>query len=149
MGHEIEKGFGTGLRAQLERRRDGEPTAEQPDVPAAEAPPETPQPEQEWNVVDIEGDALRAQLEAALVREHGLRAELAELQEVTERGHTDAQSLSLRSTEVDARAARIAALEAKLDERERELVARAESAAAEQQRLAELKSELTAVETRT
>ena len=37
--HEIEQGFGTGLRAQLEARRDADEPAAQPEAPAAAAPP--------------------------------------------------------------------------------------------------------------
>ena len=94
-------------------------------------------------------EAIQAELAQAIARERQARDELADLQTRLEEGFADAQSLSMRSSEVDARAAKIAAQQAQLEEREQELAQRAETAAAEQQRLAELKSELLAAEART
>src|SRR6185436_2957109 len=162
---ETEQGFGTGLRRQLARRRDeAEAQAEQhPDVSkrpveaSAPAPPADEPPvvvEAEYVHVpddDLAGEleVLRTDLSTAIAREREARDELADLQARLEEGFADAQSVSMRSEEVDARAAKIAAQQAALEEREQELAQRAEAAAAEQQRLADLKSELLAAEART
>jgi DNA repair exonuclease SbcCD ATPase subunit len=144
---DLERGFGTGLRAQLEKRQ-GADEAPEPQQPSRPTVPE-PAAESVLQPVVDEARALRAELEAAHNREHELRTELAELQANVNQELNGAQALSLRSTEVDQRAARLAAQQQELEERERELQQRAEAAAAEQQRLAELKSELAAQEART
>ena len=115
---ETEQGFGTGLRRQLERRRDGEVEAPQtePDVAAAVPSPPPPAPErpqidQPTFVAydDGEAEGLRSELVAALGRESSLRDQLAELQDTLVRESATAESMSLRSAEVDARAAKLAA----------------------------------------
>ena len=66
--HEQEQGFGTGLRAQLERRQQGEESGE---PTAAAAPPAetTPAPRVEMVMPDFgESDALRKELAESLGR---------------------------------------------------------------------------------
>ena len=95
-----------------------------------------------------EADALRTELAQSLRREHELREEMECSGHVRAASAPDAATMSLRSAEVDARAARLMAQQEELEESERELVHRAEAAAGEQQRLAELKAELAAQEAR-
>ena len=83
---ELEQGFGTGLRAQLERKRavddeveavaDAEVEAAAPVVDASVAVYDAPHGGAFVDETAL--DALRAELNAALEREHGLRAELGE-----------------------------------------------------------------------
>ena len=100
--HETEQGFGTGLRAQLERRREGDE--------AAEAQPQTVERvEIVASHVHVgvspdsagELEALHAELAAALSRENDLRHELADLQGTVERELAGAKSISQRSSEID------------------------------------------------
>ena len=100
--HETEQGFGTGLRAQLERRRDGEETVE--------AQPKTVERvEIVASHVHVgvspdgtgELEALREELTAALARESELRVEADGLRDTIERELSGAKSISLRSSEVE------------------------------------------------
>ncbi len=74
-GIDTEKGFGTGLRAQLARRWD----ADLPAAPAAEAPPVQVASTEPAFVVygTAEAEAVKAELAAAGERERDLRLELA------------------------------------------------------------------------
>ena len=118
--HDTEHGFGTGLRAQLERRRESEET------PAEPAVTDAPEPLPVAEVVDLpdhapaELDALRRDISEALTREQEARAELADLRGRLEQDVSAVQALSLRSAEVDQRAARLAAHQAELEKREHE-----------------------------
>src|SRR6185295_1976845 len=109
---ETEQGFGTGLRRQLERRRDQEeaqaeqhPDASKRPVEASVAAPPAAEPpvvvEDEY-VREPDGElageleAVRVELATAIAREREARDELADLQARLEEGFADAQSLSLR-----------------------------------------------------
>ena len=116
--HETEGGFGTGLRGKLERRRDeeaappAEPESPPPAAVAAAAPAEPVElaPAAAVALPDFgELEALRADLAQALDREQDLRDELEELQEALTHGKVDSQTLSIRSEEIDGRAAKLAA----------------------------------------
>ena len=112
---DTEKGFGTGLRAQLAKRQDGPAEPER-------APIEEPAVVQETWVAEEEPASagelqqLRDDLAAVFRREQALQAELAELDARYEHEAAGGQALTLRSAEVDSRAARVAAHEAELEE---------------------------------
>ena len=84
--HDIEQGFGTGLRAQLEKRREPDES-----TPHEETPAPVPVPDPAAAAVAAvpaaggaasheEVDALRRELYEALNREQDARSELAGLQ---------------------------------------------------------------------
>jgi molecular chaperone GrpE (heat shock protein) len=107
--HDTEQGFGTGLRAQLEKRRE---TEEAIDEPAAPEAPELPPAAEAVELPDFaqaELAALRRDLAEAHAREQDVRAELADLQNRLEQDIPAAQAMSLRSAEVDQRAAKLVA----------------------------------------
>src|SRR5438477_11124084 len=104
-GTEIEKGFGTGLRAQLEKRRD---SADGQHV-KAEVPPNvelrfelTARPREEPQ--DGNGVAeLREELAAAEAREAELRATLAQQEETYDAAVANGKDSGHRSTALDDR----------------------------------------------
>src|SRR5687767_15307279 len=131
-GMDTEKGFGTGLRAQLAQRRNG--SEEETSAPTVAEPPAPVSTEPAFVVYETgNAEALKEELRAVTAREQELRGELAELQSLLDSEREAGHSADARSTEIDARAAKVAALQASLEERERELAARAEAAASEQQ----------------
>ena len=143
------KEFGTGLRAQLERRRD------EPDAPrVAEGHPNvelrfelTARPaDSEPFTVSSDGatDELRKELAAARAREDELKAALAEQQEVFEAGIDSEQGLSRRASTLDERDAKLAEFQAELEERERKVRDQRETIEAEHARIAELQAEVAA-----
>src|SRR3954447_17397086 len=97
---ETEKGFGTGLRAQLERKRG--PVA----MPIPELEPEP------IEALDPDAEAgleeLRSELEASLRREDDLRSALAEQLEAYERGLDADQESAVRASDLDHRAEKLA-----------------------------------------
>jgi hypothetical protein len=110
--HGIEGGFGSGLRAKLEKKDQPEPRSPGEAIAAAvevEAP-------------DVE--ALRLELNASLAREQELRASLTEQVDVSGREIQQEQVLAEQSTALDRRAAALAATEAELEERERKMTQR-------------------------
>src|SRR3990172_10166827 len=115
---ETEKGFGTGLRAQLERRR--EPTSKGTPPPAAEEAlaaarklVDTPPPENvNGSGSDAEVEAVRAELAASLTREQELRTTLADQLETREHELALDRELAARSVELDGKAARLPAAHA-------------------------------------
>src|SRR5438067_12599187 len=141
------KEFGTGLRAQLQKRRED-----------SEAPPAEPQPNVELRleltarpsdssepltvISSGASDDLRKQLVAALKREEELKAALAEQQEVFQAGIESEQGLSHRSSTLDERDAKLAEFQAELEERERKVRVQRRTIEAEHARLAELQAEL-------
>ncbi|HYY33267.1 MAG TPA: hypothetical protein VE693_06730, partial [Gaiellaceae bacterium] len=123
---ETEKGFGTGLRAQLERRREtaagkGGSKAAGPDpsgsVPAA--------PNVDLSDADLE--ALRDELAASLAREEQLRGALSEQVASHERELHPQHDLAARQAELDERAGRLSAFEVALEERERHVAEQVEA----------------------
>src|SRR4051794_11536369 len=123
-----EQGFGTGLRAQLARRREGE------GEPGSEVLLEP------GTAGVADGDELRVlrmELEGALAREQALRAEL----EVGGNAAPDLSALEQRLSETQA-------LERALDERERRLMEELNAFEARQIELTERERELGAVEAR-
>src|SRR4029079_11647783 len=115
---DTETGFGTGLRAKLGRPPEGEAEAQAPAPPGDEsfAPP-LPQAN---GVPDADVEALRGELAAALARERDLQAAVADLEQTARSRTSDFKvDTSGRSAELDERAARLAAAETELEERER------------------------------
>ena len=119
---EREKGFGTGLRAQLEQKRETKDAdqaaaaskAQAPPPPAAPARPKlevAPAPGPIDLGYDPNLDALRAELTAALTREHDLRTTLAEQLEAYERGLNADRDFALREAELEGRVAKARAAE--------------------------------------
>src|SRR5262249_51513992 len=144
------KEFGTGLRAQLQRRRD-----EEPDAPPAEAQPSVelhlelkarPSDAAEpLTVVSNAGtDDLHKQLAAAKKREEELMAALADQQEAFKAGVDPERGVSRRSGALDERDAKLAEFQAELEERERKVRDQRQTIEAEHARLAELQAELAA-----
>src|ERR671930_1400158 len=138
---ETEKGFGTGLRAQLERRREtaagkGGLKAVNPDasgsVPAAPA----------IDLSDADLEALRDELAASLAREEQLRGALNEQFAAHERELHPQHDLAARQAELDERAGRLSAFEVALEERGRHLAEQADVNELESRRLEEEKNEL-------
>ena len=129
--NETEKGFGTGLRAQLERKRG--PVAPAP-VPE---PVEMLDPDAEAGI-----DALRSELEASLAREEDLRSALAEQLEAYERGLDAEQESAVRAADLDHRAEKLARAEAEIEQREQRLAEREAAFGAEENRLERLAVEL-------
>ncbi|TML09946.1 MAG: hypothetical protein E6G38_03780, partial [Actinobacteria bacterium] len=141
--------FGTGLRAQLERRRD-EPEATRPPDPQPNVElrfelTARPADSEPFTVTsDSAADELRKQLAAAEAREDALKAALAEQQEVFEAGTESEHGLSRRASTLDERDAKLAEFQAELEARERKVRDQRETIEAEHARLAELQAELAA-----
>ena len=152
---EREKGFGTGLRAQLEEKRGKKEAAAEAasappgPPPAAPAPPARPKLEVAPPLppldlsYDANLEALRAELTAALAREQDLRTTLEEQVEAYERGLNADRDFALREAELEGRIAKANANEQALVDRERTIVKKFETLEAEERRFAALKSELT------
>jgi hypothetical protein len=117
--HETETGFGSGLRAQLERKNGVESAAEAPVdavavvesaenvvVPILEAP------------VPPERDPLQVELEGALDRERQLREALQHQVDAYDRELTAGTDLVLRETEAEQLATRLDAQRTQLEEDE-------------------------------
>ena len=145
-GAETEKGFGTGLRAQLQRRRDGEDA--QPEGagptnvelrfeltarPAGDALEATVSP-------DLQ--ELKAELEAARAREATLRDALSERSQAYDQNVGSEKELANRASTLDERAAKLAEFEADLEERERRVRDQRQVIEAEHTRVADLQAEL-------
>jgi hypothetical protein len=158
MTHETEKGFGTGLRRQLERKQGA--AYEVVEMPTERI--EEPEPEQRFDVLQlVEPDPeleaeptpanvpelamLQAELEDALAREQELREALQHHVEAYERELAADRDVAMREAEAERRAARLEERETELreelerTERERAEVARLrEEVVAEEARIAEL-----------
>ena len=134
---ETEHGFGTGLRAQLQRRRDGATVtaadvtdlrnADTPFVrvdlyaappPAAAEAASVAADNGAVAALESEVEALRQDLAAAAKREQELRAALAEQVEAYERRLSEESEVSREAVKVDERVAQVAASETHLRERE-------------------------------
>src|SRR2546421_10035732 len=145
---ETEKGFGTGLRAQLERRREtaagkGGLKVANPDasgsVPAAPA----------IDISDADLDALRDELAASLAREEQLRGALSEQVAAHDRELSPQHDLAARQAELDERAGRLSAFEVALEERERHVAEQVEALELERRRLVDESNELAGLQAQT
>ena len=141
---DTEKGFGTGLRAQLARRRDAEPvnmsTAVEETAEAFEAAKALAEASANGVTSDAGVEAMRVELAASLAREEDLRATLSEQLDSREREVLVGHELAERAIELDNRAGRLAADEADLEERERRVAEQHQRVQAEQERLSELQA---------
>lgn len=148
MTYETETGFGSGLRAELERKRGGG---------QLEAPPE-PAAATEPVVVDLfapgaeelDGDpqTLRAELEAAIGREQQLRDALRHQIEAYERELAAGRELALREAEAEQLAARLESARSELEERDLILRIQREQIDEERATAAAQRAELVAEEAR-
>src|SRR5919206_3679787 len=144
------KEFGTGLRAQLEKRRE-EPEA----AKAADAQPNvelrfelTARPaDLDGATVDLGATAkLREELAAAVAREQELKVALEQQRAMLPVALEDEQNVARRAAALDDRDAKLTAFQTELEERERKV--RDQSAAIEEEhrRLAEVQAELAAAQ---
>jgi hypothetical protein len=113
MSPEIERGFGTGLRAQLAKRRE---LAESPEAEesAPVAVSEAPAPEHTQVLMQApidEVELVKSELQAALAREQELRAALAQQAQAHELGLAADRDLAERAAEVEHQAEQVAAAE--------------------------------------
>src|SRR6187551_2656884 len=149
-GAETEKGFGTGLRAQLQRRRDGEGdgVVDQGGPTNVELRFElTARPaggEGADAVVGPDVQGLRAELEAAHAREASLREQLQDRAQAYDQNVGSEKELAHRATTLDQREAKLAEFEVELEERERRVRDQREAIEAEHARVADLQAELAA-----
>ncbi|MGZ4461969.1 MAG: hypothetical protein ACXVZP_03945, partial [Gaiellaceae bacterium] len=135
-----EKGFGTGLRAQLARNKKGELDAEPVQLSAA-AGEALVSIEQMGLAPDAVG-ALRNELEASLAREQELRDLLSIRREA------DRERRELRTGELEQRARQLEATEIAFAERERSLATESARIEQERARLEKVEAELTLAKAR-
>src|SRR6478752_4822795 len=147
-GAETEKGFGTGLRAQLQRRREGEdgtPAEAQGSTNVELRFELTARPANGETLEAVVGPdvmALRAELEAAQAREASLRDQLQERSHAYEQNVGSEKELAHRALTLDERDAKLAEFQAELEERERRVRDQREVIEAEHTRVADLQAEL-------
>lgn len=151
MTPETESGFGSGLRAELQRRNAAagqvEPPvarAEPPVPPAVEALFPSAEPDDEDPLVF----ELRGELEAALRREIELRQALQHQVEAHERELAADNDLALREAEFEQRVARLETARAELEERELVLRIQRDQLEAERREVHGVQTELVAEEAR-
>jgi DNA repair exonuclease SbcCD ATPase subunit len=164
MSPETEHGFGTGLRAQLQRKQ-SEPEATEGEVTEPQAETEAHEAEREEQFVEQdrafddhvnvivqasvpELAEIRAELEAALRREQEVRDALQHQIEAREHELEAARDLALREAETEQSAARVAAREAELERREQLLTDQLDQVANERRELNLHRTELVAEEAR-
>jgi chromosome segregation ATPase len=144
---ETEKGFGTGLRAQLQRRQEETEPAEAQGTPNVELRFElTARPSADAEPVAANADlsALKLELEAAQRREEALRLRLEKQTEAFDDGGSSHQELARRAATLDEREAKLSEFETTLEERERKVLAEREAIELEHARVAELQAEAAA-----
>src|SRR5215207_2463963 len=146
-----ESGFGTGLREQLARRREGReeeaPPAPRPQAPLVELEQLTtltpPAPAAE---LDPELDRVKAKLAEAERRERELRAAFAEQVEAYERKLSEDFDVSRQAAKLDEKSSKLTATESQVREREQRLVDERRELNVERRRMSELQDELTAAQ---
>jgi septin family protein len=128
-GHATERGFGTGLRAQLQRRLN--PDAEEPAAPAEQPDPslvsydfDTPAAAHVSDKApNSEVEELRGMLADAQKRERELRAAFAEQVEAYERKLSEEFEVVHEQTKLDELSHRLSSTENEIREREQRLAA--------------------------
>src|SRR5215208_1386123 len=150
-----ERGFGTGLRAQLQKRQNPQP-AEQAPVPAEQSsdPPayvdyefsSAPAPQAAPEAAG-ELEDLRAQLEEAQNRERELRVAFAEQVEAYERKLTEEHQVAHEQTKLEERSARLSGTESAIRQREERLAAERQELNAERTKLSALRDEVATAQT--
>ena len=153
-----EGGFGTGLRAQLQKRRDENTEEAAPvQVPEEQHEPaiapvalDAPAPEEVSDDAEpsVELEAIQAQLADARKRERELRAAFAEQVEAYERKLSEEYDVSREQTKLEDRSAKISTTERDLREREQRLAEERRALNAERKQLSELKDELVGAQSR-
>ena len=145
-GTDTEKGFGTGLRAQLEKRRESSDAH----VHKAEVGPNvelrfelTARPREETGD-DAGMNALREELAAAQTREAELREALSAQAEAYETAGGPEKDSGRRSGALDDRERKLAEFESQLEAREQRVKAEREAIEDEHRRIAELQAEAAA-----
>lgn len=140
-----EGGFGTGLRAQLQKRLNPE-AAEHPEPEPAQEPESEyvsydfdPPATVELNGVNPEVEDLRGQLEAAQKREVELRTAFAQQVEAYERKLSEEYEVAHEQTKLDERSSRLSSTESQIREREQRLAQERQELLAERKRLSALK----------
>jgi hypothetical protein len=142
---DTETGFGTGLRAKLGR---AEGDAEAQAQPATREEGFAPPLPVANGVPDADVETLRGELAAALARERDLQTAVADLEATARSRTTDFQvDTRGRSAELDERAARLAAAETELEERERRVNEQLTMVRTEKERLSELENRVVAQDT--
>src|SRR3954447_1451007 len=142
---DTETGFGTGLRAKLGRAPEGDAEAQAPPPGDQRFAPPLPAGN---GVPDADVEALRDELAAALARERDLHAVVVDLEQTARSRTTDFQvDTSGRSGQLDERAARLAAAETELEERERRVNEQLTMVRTEKERLSELENRVVAQDT--
>ena len=149
-GAETEKGFGTGLRAQLQRRREGDDgtqgaEAQSPtNVELRFEPTARPANGETLESVGPDVLALRAELEAAQAREATLRDQLHARSHAYDQNVGSEKELAHRALTLDEREAKLAEFEVELEVRERRVRDQRDVIEAEHTRVADLQAELAA-----
>src|SRR2546421_7292151 len=145
---ETEKGFGTGLRAQLQRRREEDDDGQEAAPTNVELRFElTARPaggEGESTVVSADLAAVKSELEAAQRREASLRLELEKRTEAFDEGMSSEKDLMRRAATLDEREAKLAEFEVELEDRERRVRDQREAIEEEHARGADVQAELAA-----
>ena len=148
-GQATERGFGTGLRAQLQRRQN--PQAEEQTPEPAERPDPSPYVDYELSSpaapeagVEAAGEVedLRAQLEEAQKRERELRVAFAEQVEAYERKLSVEHEVAHEQTKLEERSARLSGTESAIRQREERLAAERQELNAERKKLSALQDEV-------
>ena len=148
---DTEKGFGTGLRAQLQRRRDDaqvELDASKEAFTAAKAVATAPSSANGNGDGHAELETVRAELAASLAREQDLRAFLTDQIEARERELEVDHELSARAADVDAKLSKLDAAELELETREHSVAAQVEALEKERKEVAAAREELDATRAR-
>ena len=144
-----ERGFGTGLRAQLQRRQNPQ-SEEQAPEPAEQSDPPSYVDYEFSSSAASEGspqaagelEDLRSQLEEAQKRERELRVAFAEQVEAYERKLSDEHEVAHEQTKLEERSARLSGTESAIREREERLAAERQKLNAERKRLSALQDEV-------
>lgn len=135
MTHETETGFGSGLRAQLERKLGIEQEVAEPEIVVEQIEPTAP--------IDLQNE-----LEDALGRERQLREALQHQVEAYERELAAARDLALREARTDEVMASVEAARAEAEEREVVLRIQLDQLEADKSEIASKRMELVAEEAR-
>ncbi|HKI93384.1 MAG TPA: hypothetical protein VJ986_13870, partial [Gaiellaceae bacterium] len=151
---ETETGFGSGLRAQLERKQAPEPAPEPDPAELTDSEDALAVVEQLYESVPEEEEGtpelreLRTELEAALEREQQLRDALQHQVEAYERELASGRDLALREAEFGQRIGRLEAAQAELEESQVVMRIQVDQVDSERAAVAAMRAELVAEEAR-
>jgi hypothetical protein len=150
MIHERETGFGSGLRAQLERKQGGDEPVVEAELPETSVEPlgDLVQLVADEPAAASEVAAVQAELEAAIRREQELRDALQHQVEAYERELAADRDLAVREAEFEQRAARLETARAELEEQQVVLRIQSDQIESERSELVAKRTELVAEEAR-